>query len=64
MTERRTNSLNDDTRWTNAKTTGPDHKKKGAELISINPVDFLFHIIWIITEADRSATTILSPSEY
>jgi hypothetical protein len=27
-------------------------------------VEILFHIIWIITEADRSATTVLLPAEY
>jgi hypothetical protein len=32
--------------------------------MTTNPLENLFHIIWIITEADRSATTILLPSEY
>jgi hypothetical protein len=32
--------------------------------MTTNPLEILFHIIWIITEADRSATTILLPSDY
>jgi hypothetical protein len=32
--------------------------------MTTNPLEILFHIIWIITEAARSATTILLPSEY
>jgi hypothetical protein len=32
--------------------------------MATNPLEILFHIIWIIPEADRSATTILLPSDY
>ena len=32
--------------------------------MTTNPVEILFHIMWIITEADRSSTTVLLPAEY
>ena len=37
---------------------------KGNKPMTTNPLEILFHIIWIITEADRSSTTILLPDEY
>ena len=36
--------------------------KFGARLLSVYTVDG--HKLWVITEADRSSTTILLPSEY
>jgi hypothetical protein len=38
--------------------------RNASRLLVARPDDYLFHIIWIITEADRSATTILLAAEY
>ena len=53
------------------KTTNDDAVKTGGRLLSAYPIDpelpcrgYGENCLWIITEADRSTTTILLPNEY